>query len=146
MVDTIGTEEAPHRLAKELMKQSLGLMIVKQKQTVDEEIMDIITKICVHSIPGRRLTCLKIFLNEKKEMDKRNQKVKGVTIKNRLSMECGFSRSTARRMIMELAEMNILRVFGDENNQGDFTILDFNEDFIEKFGEILEVTVKHFDN
>jgi predicted transcriptional regulator len=79
-------------------------------------------------------------------MDKRNQKVKGVTIKNRLSMECGFSRSTARRMIMELAEMNILRVFGDENNQGDFTILDFNEDFIEKFGEILEVTVKHFDN
>jgi hypothetical protein len=146
IIDNIGTEEAPHRLAKELMKQTMGLMIVKQKQIVDEDIKEIITKTCVHSIPGRRLTCLKIFLNEKKEMDKRQKQVKGSTIKNYLSIECGFSRSTSRRMIMELVEMNILSIAGEEDNNGDFTTLDFNKDFIKKFGEILENTIKYFEN
>lgn len=143
-VDTIGTEEAPHRLAKELMKESLGLMVVKQKPIIDEEIKDVITKICVHSIPNKRLICLKLFFDEKKEMDKRRQQIKGSTVKNRLSLECGFSKSTARRMIMELVEMNILKIGGVEDSTGDFTVLEFNGDFYKKFGQILETTVAYF--
>lgn len=144
IVDNIGTEEAPHRLAKELMKESLGLMIVKQKSIIDENIKNVIIKICVHSIPNRRLICLKIFLDEKKDMERRKQQIKGSIIKNRLSLECGFSKSTARRMIMELVEMNILKMVGIEDNNGDFTILEFNEEFYEKFGKTLETMIEFF--
>jgi hypothetical protein len=143
-IDTIGTEEAPHRLQKELTRISVGLKIVKMKYSVnDDEVKNVIMKICTDSIPYRRFAGIRIFMSLKKIMDKTN--VKGIVVKERLMLEFGFSKSTAKTVISELVEMNILRVSGENNENGDFTVLELNGDFVKDYGQILEDVIVYAD-
>jgi len=145
-IDNVGTEEAPHRLQKELMRMSVGLKIVKMRTTIDDEVKNVIMKICVDSIPYRRFACLRIFMDEKKEMDKRKQDVRGIVIKNNLTLEFGFSKSTAKNVVNELVEMNILKVGGEESTSGDFTILRLSENFVNDMGKILDDLIAYCDD
>jgi len=149
IIEDIGTEEGPHRITKELLKMSVGIAIVKQKPIrgvtdVDEEIKNDIKRICVDSIPRRRFMCLKLFMNEQKDMIKRGRKdVMVTTIKNRMALEFGFSRNTARMIVNELAEMNILRFYGDEDNDGDHRIVILNENFIKNHSKTLNMLIEY---
>lgn len=135
-IDTIGTEEGPMRLFGQLMKLSVGLRIVKQKAKVDDEIKSLIMKICTDSIPHRRLLCLQYFLEGYPE----NKGIRGIELKNRLSLELGFSKSTTRRIIEELVEMNILKKNGYENDEdGDMSILQLREEFVNNHRIILDM-------
>jgi hypothetical protein len=146
-IDTIGTEEAPHRLQKELTKMSVGLRIVKMKSSIeDDEVKNVIMKICMDSIPHRRFAGLRIFMILKKRLDKAKQGyVKGAVIKERLTLEFGFSKSTAKTVISELVEMNVLQASGENNEKGDYTILELNENFINDFGQILDDLIVYAD-
>lgn len=144
-IDTVGTEEAPHRLQKELMRMSVGLKIVKKRPTIDEEVKNVIMKVCIDSIPYRRFACLRIFMDEKKAMDKKKQSVRGIVVKNNLSLEFGFSKSTAKNVVNELVEMNILKTGGEDNDDGDFTTLFLSENFERDMGKILEDLTIYMD-
>ena len=102
--------------------------------------------ICMDSIPHRRFAGLRIFMVLKKKLDKAKQGyVKGAVIKERLTLEFGFSKSTAKTVVSELVEMNILHASGENNEKGDFTVLELNENFVNDFGQILEDLIIYAD-